>query len=130
VLAIPRARLRQQARRHLQRVVCFDRNDKPVIGAERDWYGSSAGLGYRPYPVVTCPGEPGAPEGAIPTQVTADPANSPTMAFHQALIDTPPGVTLSDLTFWWEGVAYDGGQVAAIARSSLGPSPTEHLLAQ
>jgi hypothetical protein len=52
------------------------------------------------------------------------------MAFHQALIDTPPGVTLTDLTLWWEGAAYNGGQVAAIARSPLGPSPTEHLLAQ
>jgi hypothetical protein len=25
---------------------CFDANDKPVVGAERDWYGSSSGLGY------------------------------------------------------------------------------------
>jgi hypothetical protein len=57
--------------------------------------------------------------------VTANPANSPIMALHDALMDTPAGVTLSDLTLWWEGAAFNGGQIAATARGA-----TDHVLAQ
>jgi hypothetical protein len=97
---------------------CFDRNDKPVVGAERDWSGTSAGLGYQPIPVVTCPGEPGAPSGAISTEVDASPGNAASGAVHDAYLYAPQDVTLRDLTLWWEGLAINGGQVTATAIGS------------
>jgi hypothetical protein len=97
---------------------CFDRNDKPVVGAERDWSGTSAGLGYQPIPVVTCPGEPGAPSGAISTEVDANPGNSPSGAVHDAYLYAPADVALRELTLWWEGVAVNGGLVTATAMGS------------
>ena len=97
---------------------CFDHNDEPVVGAERDWVGTAAGLGYQPSPVVTCPGEPGVPSGAISTEVRASPGNSPAGAVQDGYMYAPPDVTLRDLTLWWEGMAINGGQVTATAMGS------------
>jgi hypothetical protein len=97
---------------------CSAGNDKPVVGAERDWSGTVAGLGYPPIPVVTCPGEPGVPSGAISTEVRANSANSPSGAVHDAYMYAPADVTLRDVTLWWEGVAINGGQVTATAIGS------------
>jgi hypothetical protein len=94
---------------------CADRDDKSVIGAERDWSGNFGGLGYQPYPIVSCPGDPGVPSGAIATAVRANPANSPSLVSQEASMHAPPDVTLVHLTLWWRGAAFNGGQVAAIA---------------